>query len=181
MNEGLNTLPQAVGIAGGCPSSSYYFVGSQADNLFYLDPHHKRATVPLRPPTQTQTTTEREREHGIPTGQATPERSVSPPHPAHHHSPTSPTSSCTGSTTFSYPTASPSPSSKQLFTSSSSSGGGGGLVLSGEAASDAGLYATSVHYVTAYSTAKPRTLPCERVRKTPGAGSEYAYRVSMQD
>ena len=60
-------------------------------------------------------------------------------------------------------------------------GGGGGLVLSGSAASDAGLYATPVHYVTAYSTAKPRTFHCERVRKMPGAGSEYAYRVSMQD
>ncbi|KNZ71586.1 Cysteine protease ATG4 [Termitomyces sp. J132] len=38
----LYTFPQSVGIAGGRPSSSYYFVGSQADNLFYLDPHHAR-------------------------------------------------------------------------------------------------------------------------------------------
>jgi cysteine protease ATG4 len=45
----LYTFPQSVGIAGGRPSSSYYFVGSQADNLFYLDPHHARPTVPLRP------------------------------------------------------------------------------------------------------------------------------------
>ena len=36
----LYTLPQSVGIVGGCPSSSYYLVGSQAENLFYLDPHH---------------------------------------------------------------------------------------------------------------------------------------------
>ncbi|EEB94863.1 hypothetical protein MPER_06258, partial [Moniliophthora perniciosa FA553] len=47
----LYTFPQSVGIAGGRPSSSYYFVGSQADNLFYLDPHHARPAVPLRPPT----------------------------------------------------------------------------------------------------------------------------------
>lgn len=39
-----------MGIAGGRPSSSYYFVGSQADNLFYLDPHHARPAVPLRSP-----------------------------------------------------------------------------------------------------------------------------------
>ncbi|KAF7760326.1 hypothetical protein Agabi119p4_11002 [Agaricus bisporus var. burnettii] len=44
----LFTLPQSVGIAGGRPGSSYYFVGSQADNLFYLDPHHTRPAIPLR-------------------------------------------------------------------------------------------------------------------------------------
>ncbi|KAH8105076.1 hypothetical protein DFH11DRAFT_1645155 [Phellopilus nigrolimitatus] len=46
--KALYTFPQSVGIAGGRPSSSYYFVGAQADNLFYLDPHHARPTVPLR-------------------------------------------------------------------------------------------------------------------------------------
>ena len=38
--KALYTFPQSVGIAGGRPSSSYYFVGSQTVNLFYLDPHH---------------------------------------------------------------------------------------------------------------------------------------------
>ncbi|KAJ7460573.1 hypothetical protein FB451DRAFT_1269549 [Mycena latifolia] len=51
----LYTFPQSVGIAGGRPSSSYYFVGSQAEGLFYLDPHHSRPAVPLRPPTKTTT------------------------------------------------------------------------------------------------------------------------------
>ncbi|PVF96248.1 hypothetical protein CPB86DRAFT_517751 [Serendipita vermifera] len=46
----LFTFPQFVGISGGRPSSSYYFVGSQGDNLFYLDPHHTRPAVPVRPP-----------------------------------------------------------------------------------------------------------------------------------
>ncbi|KAJ7205880.1 hypothetical protein C8J57DRAFT_1404949 [Mycena rebaudengoi] len=46
----LYTFPQSVGIAGGRPSSSYYFVGVQGDGLFYLDPHHSRPAVPLRPP-----------------------------------------------------------------------------------------------------------------------------------
>ncbi|KAJ6591835.1 hypothetical protein DFH09DRAFT_1138042 [Mycena vulgaris] len=51
----LYTFPQSVGIAGGRPSSSYYFVGSQAEGLFYLDPHHSRPAVPLRPPARTTT------------------------------------------------------------------------------------------------------------------------------
>ncbi|KAG9024241.1 Cysteine protease atg4 [Tulasnella sp. JGI-2019a] len=44
------TWPQSVGISGGRPSSSYYFVGEQAGSLFYLDPHHTRPAVPLRQP-----------------------------------------------------------------------------------------------------------------------------------
>ncbi|KZT53447.1 hypothetical protein CALCODRAFT_501124 [Calocera cornea HHB12733] len=46
--KALFTFPQTVGIAGGRPSSSYYFVGTQGQHLFYLDPHHTRPTVPLR-------------------------------------------------------------------------------------------------------------------------------------
>lgn len=45
----LFTFPQSVGIAGGRPSSSYYFVGYQAEQLFYLDPHHTRPCVSLQP------------------------------------------------------------------------------------------------------------------------------------
>ena len=60
--KALYTFPQSAGIAGGRSLSSHYFIGSQADNLFYLDPHHTPATVPLWPPTQTQTTTKCERE-----------------------------------------------------------------------------------------------------------------------
>ena len=183
--KALYTFPQSVGIAGGRPSSSYYFVGSQADNLFYLDPHHSRATIPLRPPTQT---AERERERGIPIRQATPERgSVSPP--GHHRSPTSPASSRTGSSTFSYH-ASPSPLSKQLSTSSSSSSGGahirwnsagangGGSELSGPG-SDVGLDPTQMHYVSAYSTAELRTFHCERVRKMPLSGLDPSMLIGF--
>ena len=46
----LFTFPQSVGIAGGRPSSSYYFVASQANSLFYLDPHFTRPAVPLEVP-----------------------------------------------------------------------------------------------------------------------------------
>ncbi|KAJ7751050.1 hypothetical protein B0H16DRAFT_1724203 [Mycena metata] len=44
----LYTFPQSVGIAGGRPSSSYYFVGAPGDGPFSLDPHHSRPSVPLR-------------------------------------------------------------------------------------------------------------------------------------
>ncbi|KAH9028417.1 peptidase family C54-domain-containing protein [Lactarius hengduanensis] len=185
--KALYTFPQLVGIAGGRPASSYYFVGSQADNLFYLDPHHSRPTIPLRPPPQS---AESERERGIPIRQATPERgSVSPP--LHHRSPTSPASSRTGSSTFSYhATPSPSPLSKELSTSSSSSGGahvrwhstgangGGGSELSG-AASDVGLDPTQMHYVTAYSATDLRTFHCDRVRKMPLSGLDPSMLIGF--
>ncbi|KAH9020204.1 hypothetical protein EDB85DRAFT_532534 [Lactarius pseudohatsudake] len=185
--KALYTFPQLVGIAGGRPASSYYFVGSQADNLFYLDPHHSRPTIPLRPPPQS---AEGERERGIPIRQATPERgSVSPP--LHHRSPTSPASSRTGSSTFSYhATPSPSPLSKELSTSSSSSGGahvrwhstgangGGGSELSG-AASDVGLDPTQMHYVTAYSATDLRTFHCDRVRKMPLSGLDPSMLIGF--
>ncbi|KAJ7670543.1 hypothetical protein B0H17DRAFT_948658, partial [Mycena rosella] len=38
----LYTFPQSVGIMGGQPLSSYYFIGVQGEGLFYLNPHHSR-------------------------------------------------------------------------------------------------------------------------------------------
>lgn len=46
--QALFTFPQSVGIAGGRPSSSYYFIGTQGDGLFYLDPHFTRPAIPLK-------------------------------------------------------------------------------------------------------------------------------------
>ncbi|KAH7325140.1 hypothetical protein B0I35DRAFT_476329 [Stachybotrys elegans] len=44
-------MPQSVGIAGGRPSASHYFVGAQGSGqgayLFYLDPHHTRKALPF--------------------------------------------------------------------------------------------------------------------------------------
>ncbi|KAB8245266.1 putative cysteine protease atg4 [Aspergillus flavus] len=39
-------LPQSVGIAGGRPSASHYFIGTQGPYFFYLDPHTTRPAVP---------------------------------------------------------------------------------------------------------------------------------------
>ncbi|KAJ2902286.1 hypothetical protein MKZ38_000752 [Zalerion maritima] len=41
-------MKQSVGIAGGRPSSSLYFLGAQGQNLFYLDPHFTRVRLPYR-------------------------------------------------------------------------------------------------------------------------------------
>lgn len=38
-------IPHSVGIAGGRPNSSLYFVGHEGDHLAYLDPHYMRATI----------------------------------------------------------------------------------------------------------------------------------------
>ncbi|ORX70894.1 peptidase C54, partial [Linderina pennispora] len=38
----LFQIPQTVGLVGGKPSRSYYFIGRQGDNLFFLDPHVTR-------------------------------------------------------------------------------------------------------------------------------------------
>lgn len=40
-------MSQSIGIAGGRPSSSHYFVGVQGPYFFYLDPHQTRPALPL--------------------------------------------------------------------------------------------------------------------------------------
>ncbi|KAI1082668.1 cysteine protease ATG4 [Whalleya microplaca] len=39
-------MPQSLGIAGGRPSSSLYFIGVQGLHFFYLDPHYTRPALP---------------------------------------------------------------------------------------------------------------------------------------
>ncbi|KKK14269.1 hypothetical protein AOCH_003519 [Aspergillus ochraceoroseus] len=49
--DGLKSVlqfPQSVGIAGGRPSASHYFIGIQGAQFFYLDPHHTRPALPYR-------------------------------------------------------------------------------------------------------------------------------------
>ncbi|KAK5155688.1 Cysteine protease atg4 [Oleoguttula sp. CCFEE 6159] len=42
-------MEQSIGIAGGRPSSSHYFIGTQGSHFFYLDPHYTRPAIPLQP------------------------------------------------------------------------------------------------------------------------------------
>ncbi|KAH8727247.1 putative cysteine protease ATG4 [Phaeosphaeriaceae sp. PMI808] len=53
-------IPQSMGIAGGRPSASHYFVGVQGNNFYYLDPHSTRPLLPYRAPVppQSETATE---------------------------------------------------------------------------------------------------------------------------
>ncbi|KAJ5885325.1 hypothetical protein N7495_009835 [Penicillium taxi] len=55
--------PQAVGVAGGRPSASHYFVGVQDSYLFFLDPHLTRPTLPHRDPGEAYTTEELDTYH----------------------------------------------------------------------------------------------------------------------
>lgn len=45
--------PQSIGIAGGRPSSSHYFVATQSSLLFYLDPHETKPHLPYLNPSST--------------------------------------------------------------------------------------------------------------------------------
>ncbi|ORY15798.1 autophagy-related protein-like protein 4 [Clohesyomyces aquaticus] len=49
-------MPQSIGIAGGRPSASHYFVGTQGNMFFYLDPHSTRPLLPYHKDPSTYTT-----------------------------------------------------------------------------------------------------------------------------
>lgn len=175
-------------------------MGSQADNLFYLDPHHARPTVQLRIPpgiteaslittngrqmsTETSSTTERER----------PQRSY------HTRSPTSPISirsnAGSGSSAFSHrsPVA-PSPLQQQLSTDSASTSNSSSShprwrsssgvpddseMDSRELELGVDLDPLQRHYVTAYSATELKTFHCDRVRKMPLSGLDPSMLIGF--
>jgi cysteine protease ATG4 len=178
----LYKFPQMVGIAGGRSSSAYYFVGFQASNLFYLDPHHVRPAVPLRPPPKTETP---------PTLRPGWECKTAPElmeqqNPQHHqqqqsspnsntsgqHIPTAPLSTSTltaGSTTSSTVLLSHSQvQSAQAGLSPPCTPGSPGLMLSSDnrdLGSEKEVDVVQQHYVNAYSAAELQTFHSEQVRK----------------
>ncbi|KAF7983563.1 hypothetical protein HWV62_21152 [Athelia sp. TMB] len=153
--KALYTFPQSVGIAGGRPSSSYYFVGSQADNLFYLDPHHARPAVPFRPPPRSQS----------PSSQAHRRMATSPASP----SPLQKQVSVSSQSTSSLPRA-PSDDDEDLDYAASARPSLQAPYQREREVRGRGLDATQEHYVNAYSTAELTTFHCERVRKMPLSG-----------
>lgn len=179
-------------------------MGAQADNLFYLDPHHSRPAIPLRPPPPSQSNRE-----------TTPEsdRDNSPkdrPSPTSQRPPNSPTSVRTGSSAFSYHAPlSPSPLQHEFSTSSSNAGSSSSSNFHNprasrspsikqhsrfrspsqshsQPASDAmdvrelsGLDPVQEHYVTAYNAAELKTYHCERVRKMPLSGLDPSMLIGF--
>ncbi|KAL5534817.1 hypothetical protein ACEPAG_1281 [Sanghuangporus baumii] len=154
--KALFTFPQSVGIAGGRPSSSYYFVGVQADNLFYLDPHHARPTVPFRsPPSNFEAQTlPRNFNH-------TPSSPADSPPSSYREPFTIP-----GSGPSRHVKASSSASSYASQSRISPSTSQGSVSVSGQS-SYGGLDPIQEHYITAYSPMELRTFHCDRVRKMP--------------
>jgi cysteine protease ATG4 len=195
----LYTFPQSVGIAGGRPSSSYYFLGSQADNLFYLDPHHARPAVPLRPaPHPSIYPSNRE---------PMPDSDQSRLQHHEHRLQTAPSSVRTGSSTFSYHAPhSPSPLQKEFSTSSNTSSSSNNHRSSRspppsqqhqprwhpsqpssptsemdyrELSGFGLLDPLQEHYVNAYHTSELKTFHCERVRKMPLSGLDPSMLIGF--
>ena len=161
-------------MAGERPSSTYYFVSSQADSLFYLDPCHPRATIPLRPPTQAP-------ERGIPIRQATPETCVVPPvivFPRPRRRPVAQAHLLFHLKLHRYSIIKT--VDRQLLLGRSTCS----LELCQCEWWQVGIDGrcerrTQMHYVTSYSGAELRTFHCERVRKMPLCGLDPSVLIGL--
>ncbi|GJJ09389.1 hypothetical protein Clacol_003611 [Clathrus columnatus] len=142
--KALFTFPQSVGIAGGRPSSSYYFVGTQGDNLFYLDPHHTRPAITLRPPP------EKDGEQSSPVNYQISQ------HQSFSSSSRSPASKTRQSGSISHQSPLPVPSSSSSSHES--------ILYKGTNGNE-GVDVLLDHYLNAYSMTDLRTFHCEKVRK----------------
>jgi cysteine protease ATG4 len=185
--QSLFQFPQSVGISGGRPSSSYYFVGTQADSLFYLDPHHTRPVIPLRPPPSVAPDPPEELDELDPDSTSAPihttpnakqnRPSTPEPHPTPRprvSSPASPASSSyaesnlshqypRGRSSLSPPSYHP-PLPPVVLPSSLPTSKLQPLIPGGVDSPD------GIHYCATYSAAELRTFHCDRVRKMPLSG-----------
>lgn len=157
----LFTFPQSLGIAGGRPSSSYYFLGYQGDSLIYLDPHHTRTAVVPKP---------------VPTREELLERAavgLDLEHPADTASVGSPSesevpSSAAHADPFSSPAADvppPSPSSSHAAPAELSGSPSATTPQTSSCSGRAGLDPLARWFSTAYSPQALQTFHCDRVRK----------------
>ena len=164
----LFTFPQSVGISGGRPSSSYYFVGVQADNLFYLDPHHARPTVPFRSPLSNLESQSLPRNFN---------HSSSPPAdspPSSYREPFT----IPGSYSSRHVKASSSVSSYQSQPRMSPSTSQGSASVSGQSLYG-GLDPIQEHYITAYSPMELKTFHCDRIRKMHLSGLDPSMLIGF--
>ncbi|KAF7310342.1 hypothetical protein MIND_00408300 [Mycena indigotica] len=184
--KALFTFPQSVGIAGGRPSSSYYFVGVQGDGLFYLDPHHTRPTVPLRAYVDdefTSSTSGAGPGYGYGRGGSmSPERgnrggSMSPElvHRAGSMSP-DPFRPMTEDELVFNPRARRSPRPPASPAAGPGTAGAGAGYGNGPGAMSP---AEEAHWARAYALADMRTYHCERVRKMPLAGLDPSMLIGF--
>jgi len=164
----LYTFPQSVGIAGGRPSSSYYFVGSQADNLFYLDPHHARPAVPLRtPPGEGQPTdSSSDSTPGSPRRRSTNHTRTPTSPPATNRRASTALTSSPGSSTSSHSRWNTDLDEREL--------GLGGFLPPRE-----DLDPVQEHYVNTYSVSELKTFHCDRVRKMPLSGLDPSMLIGF--
>ncbi|KAJ3862058.1 hypothetical protein EV359DRAFT_45939 [Lentinula novae-zelandiae] len=191
----LYTFPQSVGIAGGRPSSSYYFVGSQTDNLFYLDPHHARPAVPLRPPPTIALTgpgsafsavhisrPRLQAMSGSPSSTRTGSSFHTPLAPSPLQQQYSRSPPVAGNNGASPPHAGSTSSSSQSRTESPASGNSGDMdysELMGPSVPEHDLTPLEEHYATAYSAAELKTFHCDRVRKMPLSGLDPSMLIGF--
>lgn len=158
-----------MGIAGGRPSSSYYFVGAQADCLFYLDPHHARPAIPFKQPP---------RASGAGSNGNAPHSPASSFRDVHFQNTSGRMQqSPSGSSYASHQQArrvSPSPSPHQHTASLS------GQSLSGASTNETNdLELLQDFYVSAYSPQDLSTFHCDKVRKMPLSGLDPSMLIGF--
>ncbi|KAJ7595482.1 hypothetical protein C8J56DRAFT_1042578 [Mycena floridula] len=198
--KALYTFPQSVGIAGGRPSSSYYFVGSQTDSLFYLDPHHARPAIPLRMPGAAdavpvapavfeESHPEKEKEKRFKKGhRSTPSASK------RAHATISPSPSVRSSNSGNHHAISPSPLGQEFPSDSeripptssplNQSRSRKDDMDPRELSTPGGVPVTDIppfvtHYLSAYPSSDLKTFHCDRVRKMPLSGLDPSMLIGF--
>jgi hypothetical protein len=157
----LFTFPQSLGIAGGRPSSSYYFLGYQGDSLIYLDPHHTRAAIPPKPvPSRDELLARAAAGPGLDQAAEIADEDVASPAEA---PPSTPTADPFLTPVATAPPFSPSPSQARPTVALSSASAA--PTQTSPSPERAGLDPLARWFATAYSSQALETFHCDKVRK----------------